>query len=130
MKMTEKIKSDLLFVRSTGLTNMFDRNAVRHIAHEFGFSELEQYVRENPKAYAHFILTGEDLPDEDGEKPKTKKLYRVTITETRRRTVEEEAESAEAAERQVQEDCEECAYLLDKSVFSGATFHAEPAETE
>ncbi|MBQ7541443.1 MAG: DUF5049 domain-containing protein [Clostridia bacterium] len=130
MKMTEKIKSDLLYVRSTGLTNMFDRNAVRRIAHEFGFSELEQYVRENPKAYAHFILTGEDLPDEGGEKPKTKKLYRVTITETRKRTVTEEAECAEAAERQVQEDWEECLYLLDKSVFSSATFHAEPAEEE
>ena len=130
MKMTEKIKSDLLYVRSTGLTNMFDRNAVQRIAHEFGFSELEQFVRENQKAYAHFILTGENLPDEDGEKPKTKKLYRVTITETRRRTVEEEAESAEVAERKVQEDWEECAYLLDKSVFSGATFHAEPAEEE
>ena len=128
--MTEKTKEQLLAVRDTGLTNMFDCRAVQSIAHELGYYELERYVRESRKAYAHFILTGEEFPDEGGEKPKAKKLYRVTITETRRRTVEEEAESAEAAERQVQEDWEECAYLLDKSVFSGATFRAELAEEE
>ena len=44
-KMTEKIKKDLLFVRDTGLTNMFDCTTVQRIAHEFGLYELEQYVR-------------------------------------------------------------------------------------
>ena len=59
-KMTEKIKKDLLFVRDTGLTNMFDCTTVQHIAHEFGLYELEQYVRENRSAYVHFIMTGEE----------------------------------------------------------------------
>ena len=125
MKMTEKIKSDLLYVRSTGLTNMFDRNAVQRIAHEFGFSELEQFVRENQKAYAHFILTGEDLPDESGEKPKTKKLYRVTITETLKFTVDIDADSAEAAERIAEQNWKEGNYIIDSAHFAGVEFHAE-----
>ena len=58
--MTEKIKEQLLAVRDTGLTNMFDCRAVQSIAHELGYYELERYVRENRKAYAHFILTGEE----------------------------------------------------------------------
>ena len=128
--MTEKVRDQILQIRASGATNMLAVNAVQRIAYERGFFDLVNYIEDNRKGYVHFILTGEVLPDEDGEKPKTKKLYRVTITETRRRTVEEEAESAEAAERQVQEDWEECAYLLDDSVFSGATFHAEPAEEE
>ena len=128
--MTEKVRDQILQIRASGETNMLAVNMVQRIAYERGFYDLVNYIEENRKGYAHFILTGEDLPDEGGEKPKTKKLYRVTITETRKRTVTEEAESAEAAERQVQEDWEECAYLLDKSVFSGATFHAEPAEEE
>ncbi len=128
--MTEKVRDQILQIRASGATNMFAVNTVQRIAYERGFYDLVNYIEENRKGYAHFILTGEDLPDEGGEKPKTKKLYRVTITETRKRTVTEEAESAEAAERQVQEDWEECAYLLDKSVFSGATFHAEPAAEE
>lgn len=128
--MTEKVRDQIMQIRDSGAVNMLLTNAVQRIAYERGFFDLVNYIEDNRKGYVHFIFTGEDLPDEGGEKPKTKKLYRVTITETRRRTVEEEAESAEAAERQVQEDWEGCAYLLDKSVFSGATFHAEPAEKE
>ena len=58
--MTEEIREQLLAVRDTGLTNMFDCTAVAHIAHEFGYYALERYVKENRKAYAHFILTGEE----------------------------------------------------------------------
>ena len=125
MKMTEKIKSDLLYVRSTALTNMFDRNAVQRIAHEFGFSELEQYVRENPKAYAHFILTGEDLSDEGGEKPNAKKLYRVTVTETLKFTVDIDADSAEEAKRIAEQNWKEGNYIIDSAHFAGVEFHAE-----
>ena len=104
---------------------MFDRNAVQRIAHEFGFIELEQFVRENQKAYAHFILTGEDLPDEDGEKPKTKKLYRVTITETLKFTVDIDADSAETAERSAEQNWKEGNYIIDSAHFAGVEFHAE-----
>jgi hypothetical protein len=58
--MTEEIREQLLAVRDSGLTNMFDCRAVQIIAHEFGYYELEKYVRENIAAYAKFILTGEE----------------------------------------------------------------------
>ena len=57
--MTEKIKKQILAVRDTGLTNMFDANAVQRIAYDMGFFELVVYLEEHRREYAHFILTGE-----------------------------------------------------------------------
>ena len=57
--MTEKIKEQVLAVRNTGLTNMFDVNAVQRIAYDMGFFELVVYLEEHRREYAHFILTGE-----------------------------------------------------------------------
>ena len=57
--MTEKIKEQVLAVRNTGLTNMFDVNAVQRIAYDMGFFELVVYLEDNRCEYAHFILTGE-----------------------------------------------------------------------
>ena len=57
--MTEKIKEQILAVRDTGLTNMFDVSAVQRIANDMGFFELVVYLEDNRCEYAHFILTGE-----------------------------------------------------------------------
>ena len=57
--MTEKIKEQVLAVRNTGLTNMFDVNAVQRIAYDMGFFELVVYLEEHRREYAHFIITGE-----------------------------------------------------------------------
>ena len=57
--MTEAIKDQILAVRNTGLTNMFDVNAVQRLAYERDFYELVVYLEENRKEYVHFILTGE-----------------------------------------------------------------------
>ena len=57
--MTEKIKEQILAIRDTGLTNMFDVNAVQRIAYDMGFYELVVYLEEHRREYAHFILTGE-----------------------------------------------------------------------
>ena len=57
--MTEKIKEQILAVRDTGLTNMFDVNTVQRIANDMGFFELVVYLEEHRREYAHFILTGE-----------------------------------------------------------------------
>jgi hypothetical protein len=57
--MTEKIKEQVLAVRNTGLTNMFDVNAVQRIAYDMGFFELVVYLEEHRREYVHFILTGE-----------------------------------------------------------------------
>ena len=57
--MTEKIKEQILAVRDTGLTNMFDVNTVQRIAYDMGFYELVVYLEEHRREYTHFILTGE-----------------------------------------------------------------------
>ena len=58
--MTEKIREQILAVRDTGLTNMFDVNTVQRIANDMGFFELVVYLEEHRREYAHFILTGEE----------------------------------------------------------------------
>ena len=57
--MPDKIKEQILAIRDTGLTNMFDVNAVQRIANDMGFFELVVYLEDNRCEYAHFILTGE-----------------------------------------------------------------------
>ena len=57
--MTETIKDQILAIRDTGLTNMFDVNAVQRLAYERDFYELVVYLEENRMEYVHFILTGE-----------------------------------------------------------------------
>lgn len=57
--MSEQIKAQILKVRDTGLTNMFDTNAVQKIAFEMELYELVNFLEDNKKAYVHFILTGE-----------------------------------------------------------------------
>ena len=57
--MSEQIKEQILKVRDTGLTNMFDTIAVQRIAFEMELYELVSFIEEDKKAYVHFILTGE-----------------------------------------------------------------------
>ena len=57
--MSETVKKQILAIRDTGLTNMFDVIAVQRIANDMGFFELVVYLEDNRCEYAHFILTGE-----------------------------------------------------------------------
>ena len=57
--MTEKIKEQILAVRATGRTNMFDTKRVQMIANEMRFYELVIFIEEHKGEYAKFILTGE-----------------------------------------------------------------------
>lgn len=57
--MTEKIRDQILAVRSTGRTNMFDLNMVQVIANEMNFYELVVFIEEHKDVYVRFILTGE-----------------------------------------------------------------------
>ena len=59
MTMNEKIKSEILEIRDTGLTNMFDIPMVQRLAFDREFYELVIFLEEHPKEYAHFIMTGE-----------------------------------------------------------------------
>ena len=57
--MSDKVREQILAVRATGLTNMFDINTVQRIALDSGYYELVNYLEEHRKEYIHFILTGE-----------------------------------------------------------------------
>jgi hypothetical protein len=57
--MTEIVKQQILSIRASGATNMFDTVTVQRLAFENGYYELTDYIENNRKAYAHFILTGE-----------------------------------------------------------------------
>ena len=57
--MTDEVRKQILAIRNTGLTNMFDVATVQRIANDMDFYELVVYLEENRKEYAHFILTGE-----------------------------------------------------------------------
>ncbi|MEE0421256.1 MAG: DUF5049 domain-containing protein [Lachnospiraceae bacterium] len=57
--MTEKVRDQILAVRATGRTNMFDLNMVQVIANEMNFYELVVFIEEHKNVYVRFILTGE-----------------------------------------------------------------------
>lgn len=57
--MTDTIKEQILAIRATGLTNMFDVTAVQRLAYEHDYFELVCYIEEDRKGYVRFILTGE-----------------------------------------------------------------------
>lgn len=56
--MTDKIKEQILKIRDTGLTNMFDITMVQRIAYELDFLDLVNYLVDNKDEYTHFIITG------------------------------------------------------------------------
>ncbi len=56
--MTDKIKEQILAIRDTGLTNMFDVNAVQRISDEMEFYELVIFLDEEKAKYVKFILNG------------------------------------------------------------------------
>ena len=58
--MTGKVREQILKVRDTGRTNMFDTNGVQYVANELGLYDLVVYLmdKQNRKEYSHFIFTG------------------------------------------------------------------------
>lgn len=58
--MDSKVKEQILAVRETELTNMFDTLAVQRIAHKRDFFDLVIFIEEHKDEYARFILTGEE----------------------------------------------------------------------
>lgn len=57
--MTETIKQQILMIRNTGLTNMFDIKVVSQLAEEFDFPELLEFLDNHRSEYVQFILTGQ-----------------------------------------------------------------------
>ena len=60
VRMKGKIIQDVIKVRDTGRTNMFDVYAVQRVAYELELYELVIFLEEkkNWKEYTRFILTG------------------------------------------------------------------------
>lgn len=56
--MNDKIKEQILAIRNSGVTNMFDVPRVQYIANELGFYELVVYLIDHKADYSRFILTG------------------------------------------------------------------------
>ena len=57
--MTDTVREQILAIRATGLTNMFDVPTVQRLAYERDFYELVCWLEEHRSEYAPFILTGE-----------------------------------------------------------------------
>ena len=55
---TETVKEQILAIRATGETNMFDVPMVQQIANREGYYELVIFLIDHTKEYVHFIMTG------------------------------------------------------------------------
>lgn len=60
--MTDKIRTQILAIRDTGLTNMFDKNMVQRLAYDREMYELVMFLEDEPKEYVKFIMYGDNLP--------------------------------------------------------------------
>lgn len=58
--MTEIIREQILAIRDTGLTNMFDVRTVQRLAFDQDFYELVCYLEEHRKEYVRFIMFGDE----------------------------------------------------------------------
>ncbi len=57
--MKEKIKEQILAIRDSGVTNMFDLNRVQYEANQLEFYELVIFIEDEKEKYIQFIMTGE-----------------------------------------------------------------------
>ena len=56
--MNETIKNQILAIRDTAQTNMFDTVTVQRMAYDRHYYELVIFIEEHKDKYAQFILTG------------------------------------------------------------------------
>ena len=55
----EKIREQVLAIRNSGKTNMFDTVMVQRLAFDQDFFELVNFNEEDKAGYNHLIMTGE-----------------------------------------------------------------------
>lgn len=55
---TDTVRRQILAVRESGETNMFDVSMVQQIANRLGYYELVIFLIDHRKEYVHFIMTG------------------------------------------------------------------------
>lgn len=56
--MKDKIKKQILTIRDSGVTNMFDLKRVQYEANKLEFYELVIFIEESKDKYVNFIMTG------------------------------------------------------------------------
>jgi hypothetical protein len=61
--MSQTVKEQILAVRDTGKTNMLDTNMVQRVAFDMEFYELVNFIEDDRRAYARFIMTGKTEED-------------------------------------------------------------------
>lgn len=66
VRVPPEVLDGILAVRSSGLTNMFDRPVVIRVADEFGFPEAARWIEAHPKEYAKGIFQGFEAVHETG----------------------------------------------------------------
>ena len=57
--MPEKVKEQILAIRDTGLTNMFDIPMVQRLAFDRDFYELVLWLEDHKREHVRFIMYGE-----------------------------------------------------------------------
>ncbi|MCH4190889.1 MAG: DUF5049 domain-containing protein [Butyrivibrio sp.] len=57
--MNDIVREQILTIRDSGLTNMFDVNMVQRLAYERDYYELVLWLEDHRKEYARFIMTGD-----------------------------------------------------------------------
>jgi hypothetical protein len=57
--MDQKVRKQILSIRDTGLTNMFDIQMVQRIAFDSGYYELVTFLEDFWEEYIQFILHGD-----------------------------------------------------------------------
>lgn len=57
--MNKRVREQILVIRETGETNMFDFSRVQQLASERGFFELVLFLEDHRDEYIHFILYGD-----------------------------------------------------------------------
>ena len=58
--MNETIRNQILAIRDTGLTNMFDVHMVQRLAFDRNYFDLVIFLEEHRKEYVQFILYGDE----------------------------------------------------------------------
>lgn len=58
--MNETIRNQILAIRDTGLTNMFDVHMVQRLAFDRNYFEPVIFLEEHRKEYVQFILYGDE----------------------------------------------------------------------
>ena len=57
--LNETVKEQILAIRDTGLTNMFDKAEVQRLAFDRGYHDLVNFIEADSKAYVTFIMYGD-----------------------------------------------------------------------